>query len=842
MTRRWFILMLPPLLVGVVILAMPMLNSDARSVSGLPETTYPLEERGPNDFRISWMGPDGDTRFYALDPAVAYNSIADEYMVVWTADGALGDDEFEIYGQRLNAADGSLVGSRFRVSQMGPDGDPSVYVRDPALAYNGTEDQYLVVWAADEDGAGLVDDEFEIYGQLLAANGTMLGPRFRISSTGPDGDPDFDALNPAVVHNPYATEYLVVWQGDGFGDPPADNAVEILGRRIDAAGTPLGPNGFRISEMGATGDPAFRAQDPALTYNSTTHEYLVVWEGVDDMPGLAAGEVEIFGQRLAANGSQIGVNDFRISDMGPDGDAAYAADNPALTWNSLDNTWLVVWSGDDDRDFGSGPLADSEFEIYGQRLDADGNEIGANDFRISHMGVDGEAAYRTYGAEVAYVAARDHYLVVWRSDDSRDFGTGPLANDEMEIFGQILDSSGIPIGADLRLSDAGPDGNPAFDADRPAVAAQGSGGAAIVVWQGDDNAGTVVEGEVEIFAQLYAVQPIPNVSLVKSAAPGSVAPGQTVAYTLIFSNTGSELATGVVLADSVPVEVMGVTYVNSGATLTQTNSGVLTYTWEVEDLAPGGAGTIVISGVISPCLPGGYTFGNTALITTGVEDGYVGDNQDTAWLTVLNVPPVASDDGYATPQDQPLIVPAASGVLVDDSDANCDALTAVLNSGPTDGAMALNLDGSFVYTPALGFAGNDAFTYHAHDGLADSNVSTVTLVVGDETPPEVTAVHPLDGATDVGVDASIVITFSEMMDTDTFSCTVVPELGGGSLTWMRGDRVVAMDHMPFAYDTTYAVTVTAAADLAGNSLTSAVYWSFSTAPVRLYMPIMLRNP
>ena len=725
---------------------------------------------------------------------------------------------------------------------MGPDGDSSVYVRDPALAYNGTTDQYLVVWAADAGGAALADDEFEIYGQLLAADGAAVGSHFRISSTGPDGDPDFDALNPVVVHNPDAAEYLVVWQGDGDGDPPADNAVQISGRRIDAAGTPIGSNGFQISDMGVTGDPAFRAQDPALIYNSTAQEYMVVWEGVDDTPGLAAGEVEVFGQRLSSNGNKIGVNDFRISDMGPNGDVAYAADNPAVAWNSLDNTYLVVWSGDDDGDFGSGPLADGEFEVYGQRLDGDGSEIGTNDFRISHMGTDGEPAYRTFGAEVAYVAGRAHYLVVWRGDDNRDFGATPLADDEMEIFGQILDSSGVPIGADLRLSDAGPDGDPSFDADRPAVAAQGSGGTAIVVWQGDDNAGAVVDGEVEVFAQLYAVQSMPNVSLTKSAAPGFVTPGQTVTYTLNFSNTGGELAAGVLLTDIVPAEVMDVNYVNGGAALTQTNAGVLTFTWMAEDLAPGATGTIVIGGVISPCLAGGYTFGNTALIATGVEDGYLGDNQDTAWLTVLNVPPVASDDGYATAQDQALTVPAASGVLVDDSDRNCDALTAILDSDPADGAIVLNLDGSFVYTPALSFAGSDAFTYHAHDGLADSNVSTVTLVVGDEIPPEVTAVHPLDGATDVAVDAGIVITFSEMMDTSTLSYTVTPGLGGESLMWASGDRVVNVDHTPFAYDTTYAVTVAAAADLTGNPLASAEYWSFSTAPVRLYMPIMLRRP
>lgn len=61
------------------------------------------------------------------------------------------------------------------------------------------------------------------------------------------------------------------------------------------------------------------------------------------------------------------------------------------------------------------------------------------------------------------------------------------------------------------------------------------------------------------------------------------------------------------------------------------------------------------------------------------------------------------------------------------------------------------------------------------------------------------------------------------------------------LMWMDGDRVVAMEHWPFAYDTTYALTVTAAADL-GNPLVGMSPWSSSTPPARLYMPVFVRNP
>src|SRR5216117_1057216 len=76
------------------------------------------------------------------------------------------------------------------------------------------------------------------------------------------------------------------------------------------------------------------------------------------------------------------------------------------------------------------------------------------------------------------------------------------------------------------------------------------------------------------------------------------------------------------------------------------------------------------------------------------------------------------------------MVPAVSGVLTNDSDADGDALTAVLVSGPTNAlAFTLNPDGSFSYTPAPNYVGPDSFTYRANDGLTNSAVVTVNLTV-----------------------------------------------------------------------------------------------------------------
>jgi VCBS repeat-containing protein len=53
----------------------------------------------------------------------------------------------------------------------------------------------------------------------------------------------------------------------------------------------------------------------------------------------------------------------------------------------------------------------------------------------------------------------------------------------------------------------------------------------------------------------------------------------------------------------------------------------------------------------------------------------------------------------------------------------------VLVTDVSNGALTLNADGSFTYTPAADFNGLDSFTYHANDGTLDSVDVTVTITV-----------------------------------------------------------------------------------------------------------------
>ncbi len=51
--------------------------------------------------------------------------------------------------------------------------------------------------------------------------------------------------------------------------------------------------------------------------------------------------------------------------------------------------------------------------------------------------------------------------------------------------------------------------------------------------------------------------------ITKDVAPESAVPGQTITYTLVFSNAGGALATGVFITDSIPISVTGTSVVNS---------------------------------------------------------------------------------------------------------------------------------------------------------------------------------------------------------------------------------------------------------------------------------------
>ena len=98
-------------------------------------------------------------------------------------------------------------------------------------------------------------------------------------------------------------------------------------------------------------------------------------------------------------------------------------------------------------------------------------------------------------------------------------------------------------------------------------------------------------------------------------------------------------------------------------------------------------------------------------------------------VTATNNAPVATNDTYSAQVGGSVQKTAATGVLSNDTDADNNVLTAKLVTGPTNGTLSLNSDGSFNYTPNATFHGNDTFTYQSNDGSANSNTATVTITV-----------------------------------------------------------------------------------------------------------------
>ena len=133
----------------------------------------------------------------------------------------------------------------------------------------------------------------------------------------------------------------------------------------------------------------------------------------------------------AADGIQVGTDDFRISDMGPDGDINFDAYRPDVAYSASKNQYLVVWYGDDN----SGALVNNDYEVFGQLLDgATGVQTGDNDFLLSELGPDGSALYGGILPRLAFNTQKNLYLIVFQGDDN----IGEQTNDNFEIYGQMF--------------------------------------------------------------------------------------------------------------------------------------------------------------------------------------------------------------------------------------------------------------------------------------------------------------------------------------------------------------------------------------------------------------------
>jgi hypothetical protein len=156
----------------------------------------------------------------------------------------------------------------------------------------------------------------------------------------------------------------------------------------------------------------------------------------------------------------------------------------------------------------------------------------------------------------------------------------------------------------------------------------------------------------------------------------------------------------------------------------------------------------------------------------------------------------------------------------------------------TDGTLKLS---SSLGAPIVGTGGTSSANLCSGPRCGPGASTSAT------NPPSLTGTSPGDGATGVALDQPVVISFSKAMNTASVGYTFEPAVSGISESWGSGDTVLTLSHDPFTTTATYTVTLTAASDTEGQSLTNAPFsWSFTTgsdtssSDRTLYLPLVTR--
>lgn len=293
-------------------------------------------------------------------PTVAYSPAHDQYLVVWM-DYRNGSD-YQIWGRRLTGA-GAQVGTDFAIGNR----TTSILYGLPAVAYNTTTNEYLVVWQEiPSQSIG-----FEIYARRVGWNGTLPAASFLVSRDSNAGNEG----TPRVVYNSRANEFLVGWNAY---DDKGSRLWRAWGQRVSAAGT-LAGSGFLISA--STG----HASPPRFAVNSGANQTLAIWQDLRNQGD------NIYGQRVNGDGSLAGSN-FQIS----------ASTGVKLGFSAIwggSGYYLVSWGE-----------RRPDANVYAQRVAGNGM-LSDSEFPIASS-----ASRAELGPAVAVDSKNGGFLVAWQQD------------------------------------------------------------------------------------------------------------------------------------------------------------------------------------------------------------------------------------------------------------------------------------------------------------------------------------------------------------------------------------------------------------------------------------------
>lgn len=234
---------------------------------------------------------------------------------------------------------------------------------------------------------------------------------------------------------------------------------------------------------------------------------------------------------------------------------------------------------------------------------------------------------------------------------------------------------------------------------------------------------------------------------------------------------------------------------------------------------------------------GQFSFDYQASYIVGIGDFYQETYIETVTVDVLpaipappTVGPIATPDAYSRSDMQPLIVDASAGVLANDI-ANGNLIRAQLVSGPDNGTIDFNSDGSFSFTPSpasmalpLGSIATATFSYQVFSGTAASPPTTVTLsFVQTGVPP-----LAVNDALSLIEDGQKIITATDLFGTDgngplndasaaaLFSTIAIEALPQHGALYLSGQQVSAGTIVSVAQLAAGALEYRPAANYAGD--------------------------
>jgi hypothetical protein len=246
--------------------------------------------------------------YVLLDPAVAYNSQINEYLVVYAWDVAGG-----IYGMRVSAATGQPVGSEITIAT-----EASYSFSNPAVACAAESGGYLVVF--ERWGTG---STYGIRSVRVHNNGTVAGTALDIDPLSNITQPRY----PNVAYNSARSEMLVVWQRLVSG------TYDLYGQRVHMlAGGGYHAEGSIFLVLNFVKDlknPAVAA----LPQPAGVGQYLVVGQ-YEYSPT----DRDIYAQRVAGDGTLTGSYLTIVS-------STKDQVTPAVASSTTAQEYLVVWSG-----------------------------------------------------------------------------------------------------------------------------------------------------------------------------------------------------------------------------------------------------------------------------------------------------------------------------------------------------------------------------------------------------------------------------------------------------------------------------------------------------------------